>query len=39
MTHLFNRERDSIQNKPSNHVWQEINLFQKAGCNDHADID
>ncbi len=36
MTHLLHRERDDIQNKLSNHVWQEINSFHKADCNGHA---
>lgn len=38
MTHLLNHEQDNIQNKLSNHVWQEINFFDKADCNGHAAI-
>lgn len=38
MTHLLRREQDNIQNKLSNHVWQEINSLHAAKCNGHTAI-
>lgn len=34
MTHLLNRKQDNIQNKPSNHVWQEIYFFHNSNGHD-----
>lgn len=33
---LLCHEQDNIQNKLSNHVWQEINSLHTADCDGHA---